>query len=129
MRELVRSNKCSRKGGEGKRKRGQGGQGFFFEKRTKQLLTYSVPPRTRKVTEARRKSGKNLLFVKQKRAKKLYSFGIIVKSPTFARTKTNKSFLLLFFKKEGLASLHPEALPACPARWFFEFSTERNEYS
>jgi hypothetical protein len=41
-------------------------------------------------------------FCEQKEAKKLYQFGTIVKPLGLARNQTNKSFLLLFFKKEGL---------------------------
>jgi hypothetical protein len=48
------------------------------------------------------KARKESSFCEQKEAKKLYSFGTIVKPSGFARGQMNKSFLLLFFKKEGL---------------------------
>jgi hypothetical protein len=45
-----------------------------------------------------KKANKSLLFLKKKKQKEFYHLASIY--PSGARAKTNKSFLVLFFKKE-----------------------------
>ncbi|HTW27679.1 MAG TPA: hypothetical protein VME92_11165, partial [Acetobacteraceae bacterium] len=44
---------------------------------------------------------KNLLFLKKKKQKDFYSLVLAMGSP-YTRTQTNRSFFVLFFKKEQL---------------------------